>query len=131
MAQQKEFGKTVVITIEENGDSVFLATDSADVFLEAGETITRRASHVEPVNLFLRVAFHFLRLFGNKNQIAAWTRGWPCLWRINTKPVGGPVLTWNDIDICPWSRVIATFRNRQAAIDAEVQFLNRWFAERG
>jgi hypothetical protein len=134
MAFPKEQRKVVTLTIEEDGDLTFLATDSADVFLEQGETITRRASHVEPVGLLLRVAFHLLRRFGTKNQIAAWTRTWPCEWRVNTKPVGGPVLTYGDIEPrykhAPVGKRIVTWRNRQHAIDAEVAFLNEWFAER-
>lgn len=123
--------KIVTVTIEENGILTFLATDSADIFLECGETLTRRASHVEPTGFWLRVVFHALRTFwGRKTQVAAWTRNWKCMWRVNTSPVGGPILRWHDIDEqCNWQG-IATFRNRQAAIDAEIKFLNEWFAVR-
>ena len=118
----KSFPKTqrnvVTVTIED-GDLVFLATDSADIFLEQGETVTRRASHVEPDNFAYRVAFTVLRsLVSDKSRIAAWTRLWPCLWRVNTAPVGGPILT-------------ERFTDRQKAIDAEIIFLNNWFLERG
>jgi len=116
----KPFAKTpkniVTVTIEDNGDLTFLATDSADVFLEQGKTVTRRASHVEPDILLLRILFHVLRLFGNKNKIAAWTRTWNCRWRVNTKPTADYILP-------------ETYKVRQDAIDAEVCFLNRWFLE--
>jgi hypothetical protein len=46
--------------------------------------------------------------------MASFTRLWPCLWQINLGPIGGPVLD-------------ATYRNRQAAIDAEVVWLNTNF----
>lgn len=144
MAYPKTQRKVVTLTIEEDGDLTFLATDSADVFLEQGETITRRASHVEPVGLLLRIAFHLLRGFGNKNQIAAWTRTWACDWRVNTKPVGGPVLTyWHKYHGTQWEawygpEIMEHFKttewsspNRQDAIDFEIEFLNNWFAERG
>jgi hypothetical protein len=126
--------KIVTITIDENGDQVFLKTDSADVFLEQGEVITRRASHVEPADFWRRLAFSVLRkLTPDTSRIAAWTRTWNCLWRVNTKPVGGPILTHFHVkpetQSLMWD-AIAWFPNRQDAIDAEVQFLNRWFAER-
>ena len=110
--------KILTVTIDENGDVVYLKTEASDVLLELGETVTRRASHVEPDNVLLRVAFHTLRLFGDKTSLAEWTRGWQILWRVNTRPVGGPVLPgrWTD---------------RQAAIAAEIEFLNTYFLERG
>jgi hypothetical protein len=119
MALPKTPRKIVAITIEENGDLTFLKTDSADVFLEMGETVTRRASHVEPDAFWPRQAFRILRtICGDKNMIAAWTRNWSCMWRVNTRPVGGPVLP-------------GRWRNRQEAIDNEIVFLNTWFLERG
>ena len=77
-----------------------------------------------------------LRL-GGKKQIDDWTRTWGCLWRVNTAPVGGPILTWDDVwtakGASSWagrlsqSHQIATWRDRQVAIDAEVAFLNDYF----
>lgn len=130
----------VTATIDENGDVVFLATGANDVFLELGNVVTKRASHVEPVEPLARLAFHFLRLFGDKNRIADWTRKWRVGWRINTKPVGGPILKWSDIwkkhqTAIPWVNTlsgwnqVAVFTDRQRAIDAEVEFLNRFFLE--
>lgn len=124
--------KIVTLTIDENGDQVFLKTDSADIFLEQGEVITRRASHVEPATFWRRLAFSVLRrLFPDTSRVAAWTRTWSCLWRVNTSPVGGPILTiWDATGGHVPSNRIMTWADRQSAIDAEVQFLNHWFAER-
>jgi hypothetical protein len=136
--------KIVTITIDENGDQVFLKTDSADVFLEQGEVITRRASHVEPADLKRRILFTVIRaLVPDTSKIAAWTRTWACNWRINTSPVGGPTLTWGMVHpkatsgyfhtnrdvIATWGP--RTFGNRQDAIDTEIKFLNDFFLERG
>lgn len=127
--------KVVTITIEEDGSQTYLKTDSADIFLECGEVITRRASHVEPADWALRLIFSLLRtLFADTSAVAAWTRTWGCEWRINTSPVGGPVLTWADV----WGMEsgygsmdsVARFADRQRAVDAEIVFLNKFFAER-
>jgi hypothetical protein len=120
-------------TVDENGDVLYLATEANDRFLKQPDSVTRRASHVEPVQQFARICFYILRLFGNKNRIAAWTRNWHVLWRVNTKPVGGPILKWVDYFGCGKrdGAGIAMFRNRQDAIDFEIRFLNDWFLERG
>lgn len=125
--------KVLTVTIDENGDLVYLKTDSCDVLLELGETVTKRASHVEPNNFWLRRLFHALRLAGDKNRIADWTRNWNCLWRVNTAPVGGPILRWKDTQ--NWRNVVfpnnvALWHNRQEAIDAEILFLNNFFLTR-
>ena len=141
--------RELVITIEENGDQTLLATDGADIFLETAHTVTtRRASHVEPVNLFMRVAFYVLRAcVSDKHAVAQWTRGWPCMWRVNTSPVGGPILRWKHLpktdmpngwsaglqtvdDYLHYRNQVATWRNRRDAIEAEVKFLNEYFGER-
>lgn len=126
----------VTMTIEEDGSATFLATDSATAFLECGDVKTRRASHVEPVSFWLRVVFHVLRTFwGRKTQVAEWTRNWNCLWRVNTAPVGGPILRWHDVfPEAPWKYPagdgVAVWCNRQEAIEAEIKFLDEWFAVR-
>jgi hypothetical protein len=100
--------------IDEKGGLTFLVNDAAAGFVTE-DAVVRRASHVEPDALAFRILFHMLRfVFGDKGRMSELTRHWPCLWRVNTKPVGGPVLSsrWYD---------------RQAAIDAEIVFLNRWF----
>src|SRR5208337_3555461 len=114
----KPFAKTeqkvLTVTIDEEGNLVYLKTSEHDIFAELGEVVTKRASHVEPVNIWLRVAFRFLRVFGDKTRVAEWTRTWTCDWRVNTKPTAGYLLP-------------QSWRNRQDAIDAEIAFLNEWF----
>jgi len=142
---QKIEPKVVTVTIDEEGDVIFLATTENDVFLELGNVVTQRASHVEPVNFFLRVIFHILRSFAkDKDAIAEWTRTWKCLWRVNTKPVGGPVLTWGHVysaeqvkniarigysDALAGLSNTAVWSDRLEAIRAEVKFLNKFFLE--
>lgn len=43
-------GRTITVTIDEEGNQVFLKGHGADVFLGVGDTRTQRASHVEPDN---------------------------------------------------------------------------------
>jgi hypothetical protein len=105
--------KTITLTIDENGDQIFLKSDGAEMFRAIGITVTRRASHVEPDSLVLRLAFRVARLL----SFDAWTRTWSCVWRVNTAPIGGPILAGR------WT-------NRQAAIAAEIQFLNTFFLHR-
>ena len=126
--------RTVTATIDENGDVLFLASDANDVFLDLGNIVTRRASHVEPADFPTRVWFHILRRFvSDKSAIAAWTRNWRCLWRVNTQPVGGPILRVKHVypkyTGAEGREDIAVWRNRQAAIDAEVIFLDKFFLE--
>lgn len=118
-----------------NGEVIFLASPEHDIFLELGEVVTKRASHVEPADFLTRVWFHIVRHFvTDKSRIAAWTRTWKCLWRVNTKPVGGPILRVKHVypkyTGVEGQEDIAVWRNRQAAIDAEVAFLDKWFLER-
>jgi hypothetical protein len=132
----KPFAKTeqkvMMVTIDEEGDLIYLKTSEHDIFAEMGEVVTRRASHVEPETLWLRVAFRFLRMFGDKTRVAEWTRGWKCVWIVDTRPVGGPVLKWKHTSnwrATVWPEKQAGWRNRQDAIDAEIAFLNSWFLE--
>ena len=107
--------RTVTLTIDDEGNAVFLKGHGADAFLALGDIRTRRASHVEPDSWLLRFVFHFIRhRTQDTSRLAAFTRCWPCLWRVNTAPIGGPILD-------------GRWRNRLAAIDAEVEFLNTYF----
>ena len=132
----KQADKIVTITIEDDGNLTFLATESSDVFLELGRVVTRRASHVEPAPYWDRQLFRILRtLFPDDSKVAAWTRTWNTLWRVNTSPVGGPILRFGHVYPtlnAPNEVVnrIYCWGDRQQAIDAEVKFLNAWFAER-
>jgi hypothetical protein len=120
------------VTIDEHGNLTYLKTDANDIFLELGDVVTKRASHVEPATFWARVLFHLLRaVVSDKSAIAEWTRSWDVRWRVNTAPVGGPILTWAHV----WGPVvgtngIATWGYRQDAIDAEVAFLNDFFLTR-
>jgi hypothetical protein len=118
----KPFAKTarniITCTIDENGDVIFIATDANDVFLNHGDVVTKRASHVLPENFWLRQAFRILRLFGDKTQLAEWTRRRRTTWLVDASPVGAPTFRGG------WT-------NRQDAIDFEISFLNDWFLERG
>jgi hypothetical protein len=101
----------VTVTVRDNGELIFLDTPEAQCFKALGSVTTRRASHVEPDSWLLRLAFHALRHFyGDKGRMSDFTRNWPCLWRVNTRPTGGPILP-------------GRWRNRQEAIDAEVSWL--------
>jgi hypothetical protein len=105
----------LTFVIDSAGDMKFLVPEfmSESPLLE-GANISR-ASHVEPDNFVLRIIFHGLRqVLGDKGRMSEFTRNWPIRWRVNTKPVGGPILA-------------GRWRNRKDAIDAEIKFLNSWF----
>jgi hypothetical protein len=97
------------------GKMTYLLTKAAPRLAGA---VVRRASHVEPVNTYLRLAFQVIRkLVSDDSRIAAWSRLWPCLWRVDMSPVGGGIIPVH-------------FSNRLAAIDAEVEALNNHFTWR-
>lgn len=122
--------------------TVFIEADASVTFLDSpltkgfnlGPSVTRRYSSVEPDNAVLRLVFVVLRwLFSDTSAVSNWTRNWPCFWRVHIK--NGPVLTWEDVDgfpksclswwyICDGHKAVATWRNRQEAIDAEHAYFN-------
>lgn len=105
---------TIVISITEDGDTRCLVSPDTQVFLSE-ESVIRRASNVLPVSIPLRVAFRVLRtLFGEYGRAADYTRHWHCMWQIDLAPIGGPVLPDH-------------YRNRTDAIDAEVNWLQRYW----
>ena len=111
--------KVVTVTIDESGDLVFLRAPESDIFLELGETITRRASHVVPAAFWSRLAFNTIRYFVHEDSASAeWCRTWRGPWMVDTTPTAGVVLE-------------GQWMIRQDAIDAEIAFLNRWFLEGG
>lgn len=102
----------VVITIREDGNIIYMPNESTSCFEELGVINSKRASHVEPDNFPLRILFHMLRcIYGDKGRMSEFTRHWPCLWRVNTKPTVGVILP-------------ERWRNREDAIAAEIAFLN-------
>lgn len=56
------------------------------------EVTVQRASHIEPCRLGRRILFRLLRrLFGEDGRVGEWTRRWHCDWRVDLRPVGGPI----------------------------------------
>lgn len=100
----------ITVTIDSQGTATFLIGETTQGFLDE-RAIISRASHVEPSNRGLRWMFHLLRFgFGEDGRISDWTRRWQAGWRVNLSPVNGPILP-------------TTFTDRNAAIDAEVEWL--------
>jgi len=100
--------------------SVFIEDDASVTFLQSpltacfdlGPSVVRRASHVEPACLGLRLAFRLLRrAFGDTGRVAEATRGWKCLWRADMRPSGGPILP-------------ERYTVRQDAIHAEIAYFD-------
>lgn len=107
--------QNVNVIIHDEGTLLTLDTEAAFCFRSLGKSTRHRATHVEPDSLLLRLAFHVLRLFfGDKGRMSEFTRHWSCLWRVNITPIGGPILA-------------PRWKNRQEAIDAEVEWLNENF----
>lgn len=111
-----------------DGTMTYLLTKAAPRLEGA---VVRRASHVEPVSAYLRLVFHAIRkLVADDSRVAAWTRTWGCMWRVDMTPVGAGILHWKDVgnwNSCDCPLGIATFSNRLTAIDAEVEALNNFF----
>lgn len=104
----------IEISLAQDGTVTFLYNEDTAV-LVTPETTIQRASHVEPVSIPLRILFHALRTaFGEYGWVASLTRRWRCLWRVNMAPVGHGVLP-------------TYYRNRAAAIAAEIEYLNANF----
>lgn len=111
----------ITITIDESGNLKMLETTMAEPFKVLGTAVTKRASHVEPYDFWPRVAFTVLRkLVSDDSRIAERARRWNCFWRVNTKPVGGPILRNQYGNIAAWWI-------REDAIVAEIEFLNKFF----
>jgi len=97
------------IVISETGEISYLSAQTLDDAFD-GKQSKRRASHVEPVNVVLRPAFHVLRwAFGESGRVAKWTRHWACKWRVNLSPSNGPTF--------------GRFISRDIAIAAEERWL--------
>lgn len=102
------------LIVASDGTIEYLGTGNVE--LTGVELVTVfRASHIEPVNGLVRRLFHWLRVrYGDESRVAAFTRCWPVLWRVNLSPVGGPIF--------------GRFIGRSEAIEAEEQWLcdNYW-----
>jgi hypothetical protein len=114
-ASNVENQKHILVSIDtDTGDTRFLVSSASRGFLTV-DCAVRRASHVEPAFLPLRVLFTLARgIFGDEGRIAAWTRVWPCKWRVNLSPVNGPIIP------VEWA-------SRESAIQFEVEWLERYF----
>lgn len=110
------------ITVYVSSDAVRCLDDgtASDVFAsQAGQRL--RLSHVEPVSAVLRVLFHVLRRAGDETFLAAWTRRWPCRWRVNFAPLNGPVFFHDEAS--------QPFRNRQEAVAFELRQVESLYAK--
>lgn len=106
--------RTLEVTISPTGEVQFLYDTSLEELVPKDAAI-KRASHVEPVSIPLRILFHGLRAaFGEYGWVASFTRHWPCLWRVNMAPVGHGLLP-------------DYYTNRADAISAEIEYLNANF----
>lgn len=95
---------TKQITFQPDGTAQYIG----DQTLLAGVVRKRRASFVEPTNWLLRLAFHAVRsLVADDSHLAAWTRAWPCKWRVRV--LGGPTF--------------GCYANRAEAIRDEIRWL--------
>lgn len=105
----------ITVAIDEStGTYKFLVNEDSETFITS-DSVIRRASHVEPVNVFLRAMFHGVRaIFGEDGKLGDWTRQWDCYWRVNLAPVGGPVGN-------------AAIKPRRYAIKAEIDWLEKNF----
>lgn len=105
----------VTISIDEDtGNYMFLVNESTQHLINQ-DSVVRRASHVEPWHPVIRLLFRAIRFVSrDESRAAAWTRIWPCKWRVNLSPVGGPV-------------VPVEWANRASAINFEVNWLNENF----
>lgn len=106
--------RTLEVTITPTGEVQFLYDESL-AELVPKDAVIKRASHVLPQNLILRILFHVLRsIWGEYGWMAEFTRSWSCLWYVDLSPVGGPTLPQR-------------FKNRAEAITAEVEWLQEFF----
>lgn len=98
------------VTINPDGTIEFVSSEELAPLRELGAVEKRRASHVEPCNWLLRVAFHIIRRqVSDESRIAEITRRWPCRWRVNLSLSDGPTF--------------GEFSDRKQAIAAEIDWL--------
>lgn len=100
----------VAIMIRVDGSLEYVGSRAAAVLAGMGTRVTarRRASHVVPVSLPLRLLFRAIRaVVLDESRLAGWTRRWRCAWEVRV--VGGPRK--------------GPFGSREAAIAWEVDYL--------
>ena len=104
---------TVMFKIDTEGNLKCLHTPVTKAMFPEPASILR-ASHVVPMNPWLRFWFKALRsLFGDKGRVSDWTRNWYCLWKVDFSPIGGKTYGW--------------FETRDRAIKFEIEYLNKNF----
>ena len=103
--------KTHTLTVSSSGGVLVIDGEHCDMSDWFASTSRRRASNIEPLSYTLRVTFHLCRRW---QRLVAWTRTWPCLWRVNMSLSGGPTFGCYNV--------------RRDALIAEVQWLrtNLW-----
>lgn len=70
--------------------------------------ISRRFSHIEPANPFLRRVFRWIRdRVSDESYVAEWTRLWPVLWQVRIVSTG---------------QILGTYWTRKAAIRGEKEY---------
>lgn len=69
----------------------YLEHDSEQPLMAGAKT--QRASWILPERFLKRLAFQFIRLFGDKTVAAEWTRRWQGPWIVDLRLSGGPVVT--------------------------------------
>ena len=110
-------GIATLIIDDVTGDVTFLVTPAAAAFV-TDDAVVSRASYVIPDNFLLRIVFRILRtVLGDKGRMAEFTRSWKCKWVVDTRPTAGVILP-------------KRYSNRAEAIEAEVNFLNKFFEEK-
>ena len=106
--------QTIKVTIDEDTAEVRYLISAESPLLILPDSTVRRASNIIPANMFVRTIWYTLRMFGDNTLIARFTRMWNCKWLIDFSPIGYGILP------VEWS-------TRQAAIDFEVDYLERTF----
>lgn len=100
----------VTVTFDANGNVQHIKSPDLDFLESLGQRKHIRASHVVPVNFLLRWIFVFLRKWvRDDSTAAAFTRTWPCRWKVDLAPSGGPVL--------------GPFQRRSTALAAEREWI--------
>jgi hypothetical protein len=99
-----------IITVKPDGTMKFVYDDKLKGLMEHGKATIKRASHVDPTEELTEEAKQWIR---NSSVVCPGdelSEFHPCRWWADMLPSGGPVL--------------GPFPTRQAALDAEVEWIN-------
>jgi len=101
--------KTEIITISEDGKSVEFIEGQSSLDLPLGNGTRRRLSHIRPEKFWKKAAFILLRrAFGDRGNMAYWTRTWRGPWRAT-------IISTGQTEV---------FETREEAIQFELEILN-------